>query len=137
MSATVTIPDWLKTDPFACYTPNRVVFVPQRRITHFNAIPHLLDANDQLYPLHDCQPLTLEQITGGIASLVLENGETLTAYRDRSHRLGDGFVITDGKRKLGVAIEPSDPLAEVTRAAQLLAQEFNGCVVEDVDIDAD
>lgn len=122
---TVAIPDWLKTDPFACYVPDRTIFHSQRRITYRNGVPCLLDVCEQTYPLAQCDRLRLEYLKG--VALFITPNQILTIYPD-CDRLGpNGLIFTDGKCKVGVRIPMQ---SEERLAAERLAEFFNGVIVE-------
>lgn len=134
-----TVPKWLDQDPFVFYSPERVVFAPQRKIRYPNGVASLVDANDREYPFQDCKALSLEVFQGGLASIVLADGSELVAYPDRSKsKLGNGFVVSSGTKKLGVAIpkvqEPEYLETEVLQAAQALADFFDGRIAKEVEL---
>jgi len=121
----LAIPGWLKTDPFACYVPERTIFAPQRRITYCNGVPCLLDVCGQSYPLSQCDRLRLEYLKG--IALFITPHQVLTIYPD-CDRLGpNGLIFTDGKRQVGVRIPGK---WEERLAAESLAEFFNGVIVE-------
>lgn len=127
---TFTPPSWLKTSALACYVPEKIIFQPERRVIFRNAQPHLLDCQQRPYPLAHCEPLQLQHLNG--VALFVSESEILSIYRDRTilSRLGSqGFIVTDGTRKLGVRIAAPDSLD----AAKSLANFFDGSIyTEDI-----
>lgn len=126
---TFTPPSWLKTSALVCYVPEKVIFEPERRITFRNSHPHLLDCQERAYPLAYCEPLQLQHLDG--VALFVAESSVLSIYRDLTaiSRLGtQGFVVSNGIRKLGVRIAPPDSLD----AVQSLANFFNGTIYTEV-----
>lgn len=123
---TFTPPTWLKSTRLVCYTPDKVIFEPIRRITWRNHQPCLLDCQEQSYLLRDCEPLQLHHFDG-VAVFVYEDS-ILSVYRDYSAiaKLGSqGFVVSSGDRKAGVRIMAPD---EGLKAAKSLAALFHGSI---------
>ncbi|PSB25369.1 hypothetical protein [Stenomitos frigidus] len=116
----VAIPHWLKTDPFACYTVDRTIFRPQRRLIFANGVPSLLDCRNQTYPLVHCDRLHWDDFKG--AALLVTGQQRLTVYPD----FDGGLIITDGRLKQKVILTPPDDALE---AARSLAQFFQGVVI--------
>lgn len=123
----LAIPNWLKTDPLVCHVPDKTIFEPQRKIVRPGGIPHLLDLTDRLYPLANCDRLDLRYLHGAV--LISADGEPITMHCDRQLSDGNGQVIvfSNGIRKVGVRIPPSD---EVRLAAESLAQMFDGEIIK-------
>lgn len=127
------LPDWLKTDPFACHVPvgeaaalqHRTIFQPQRRITYRNSVPCLLDVCEQTYPLSQCDRLRLEYLKG--VALFITPNQVITIYPERDRLGPNGLVFTDGKQKVGVRIPG---ISEERLAAESLAEFFGGVIVE-------
>ncbi len=119
-----TVPDWLKTTAWAYC--NGVAFQPQRRIVPRNGQPHLLDCQGMHYPLSGCQPLGLRHMDN---ATVIWGKAKLKAFRlaTLAHRLGDGFVLSDGHKRVWIQVEGIDP----DTAAIALARAFGGVVVEE------
>lgn len=119
-----TVPDWLKTTAWAYC--NGVAFQPQRRIVPRDGQPHLLDCQDRAYPLDECQPLGLRHMD---KATVIWGQTQLSAFRlaNLAHRLGDGFVLSDGHKRVWIRVEGVDP----NTAATALARAFGGVVVEE------
>lgn len=118
----IVIPAWLKTDPVACYVPDRTIFQPQRRIIRLNGQPYLLDMCERRYPLAHCDRLRLEHLDG--VALWITAGQPLTLFRLASP--GYVIAITDGTRKAFVQFHPE------RRAAERLAAFFDGEVITSV-----
>lgn len=119
-----SVPGWLKTTAWAYC--NGIAFQPQRRIVPIDSQPHLLDCQGTAYPLEACQPLGLRHLD---QATVVWAQTKLSAFRLASlaHRLGDGFILSDGHKRAWIRVEPIDPGV----AATALARAFGGVVVEE------
>ncbi len=116
-----TPPRWLQGCVFVIHlhADGNTIFQPQRRITFQDGKPHLLDLRGTLYPLGECAPLKIWNLTETPTPLVTE-GSVLTVYRAR--RPGEVFVVTDGIRSVGLRV----PAIPVEQAAASLATCFHG-----------
>jgi hypothetical protein len=123
---TIALPDWLKTAALVCYLPERTIFEPQRRIVFRNGVACLLDCCEQTYPLAQCDRLRLDHLNG--VALWVTEGRSLTIFRLTAR--SDEIAVTDGKRRAIVRLPLSPPKPDARKAAESLAQFFNGTIVE-------
>jgi hypothetical protein len=117
----MSVPDWVKHDPYVLHVPNTTLFTPQPFLRIIKDVPHLVDCKDQNYPLSQCERLSLKHLTRGVALLVTED-ESLTLYPHS----GIWFVVAGSKGRCGVA--PLKGVPESERVALELARFFDGAV---------
>jgi hypothetical protein len=117
----MTLPSWVKPNTIA-FHQSGVLFSIQRVQSTKGRKSYYLSpwANGSgiTFPLAECQPAT--------PACVPAKAEFLTA---RGHRLAvertqTGFVVTDGKKRVGIVLGQGDELA----AARALARAFDGAI---------
>lgn len=113
----IHLPSWLRTDPYAIYLPDRTIFEPQPRARRINGQAHLLDCNEQLYPLRDCDRLRPEYLQG--VALLITASAPLTVSG-----CPGGLVVSDGTKTVKILYPQQDEL----RAVESLARAFSGAI---------
>jgi hypothetical protein len=121
----MNIPPWLKQGDFACHTPTRTVFKPERKIGKYKGTYCLYDCNGQHYPYSECDRLDMVHLSRGLGLFVVEGGDALLIHP--SPNPAHWFILTDGDRKLAIAPQPKPPQpSDGLKAAVALSQFFNG-----------
>lgn len=127
MSA-VAVPAWLRVpNPIAFYSPEAILFIPQRLLKCVNGQPHLLDHTDRPYLLHQCEQPQLSHLNG-CALFVSENGWIFSVYK-----AGDLYVVDSGTRKVAWMVPAAAPVDEGLAAVQQLAMFFDGSIATNDD----
>jgi hypothetical protein len=118
------LPSWVKPNAVA-FHQSGVLFSVQRVQSTKGRTSYYLSpwANGSgiTFPLAECQLATPECVPAK-ADFITAHGHRLIV-----ERVPAGFVVTDGKKRVGIVLRQGDELA----AARSLAQAFDGAVVSE------